>query len=142
MEFISTQKYIRVSPKKIRPLAREVSKLRPQEAIDTLPFAQKKGASYLAKVIKTAAANAKGKGVDITDLFIKEIQVMEGPRLKRGIPASRGRWHPIIKRMSHIKVILALKEKKQGRVESQKVKKSREKNVKKNSAEALKKVKK
>lgn len=112
MDIISTQKYIRLAPKKIRPVANLVKKMKVQEAIEKLPFVNKNGAEYLLKVIKTASANAKNRGISEETLFIKEIQITEGPRLKRGIPVSKGRWHPILKRMSHIRVTLGVKEEK------------------------------
>jgi len=109
MEFISTQRYIKVSPKKIREVALNVKKLRPAKAVEVLPFVAKRGSIYLEKVIKTAIANAVQKGVTTEELYFKEIQVSEGPRLKRGTPVSKGRWHPIKKRMSHIRVVLETK---------------------------------
>ena len=127
MDIISTQKFIRLAPKKIRPVAYLVRKMSVPESIEKLPFVNKKGADYLLKVIKTASANAKNKGISEDLLFFKEIQITEGPRLKRGIPVSRGQWHPIIKRMSHIRVTLGVKE----------VKKEEEK---KNKKEVVKKV--
>jgi len=110
MDIISTQKFIRLAPKKIRPVAYLVRKMSVQESIEKLPFVNKKGADYLLKVIKTASSNAKNRGISEDLLFFKEIQITEGPRLKRGIPVSRGQWHPIIKRMSHIRVTLGVKE--------------------------------
>jgi large subunit ribosomal protein L22 len=81
--------------------------MKPTEAIEKLPFVQKRAGESLAKVIKAALANAKNQGVSETDLIFKEIQIGEGPRLKRGRAASRGRWHPFKKRMAHIRVVLA-----------------------------------
>ncbi len=112
MDIVSTQKFIRLAPKKIRPVVNLVKKMKVQEAIEKLPFVNKKGADYLLKVIKTANANAKNRGISEDVLFIKEIQITEGPRLKRGIPVSRGQWHPITKRMSHIRVVLGVREAK------------------------------
>jgi len=112
MDIVSTQKFIRLAPKKIRPVVNLVKKMKVQEAIEKLPFVNKKGADYLLKAIKTANANAKNRGISEDILFIKEIQITEGPRLKRGIPVSRGQWHPIIKRMSHIRVVLGVREAK------------------------------
>lgn len=109
MEIIAVQKYLLLSPKKIRPIARLAKKLNPSEAVEKLPFVYKKGAGVLVKVIKSALANAKNKGISEDALFIKEIQINEGPRLKRGKPVSKGSWHPIKKRMSHIRVILGVK---------------------------------
>lgn len=86
-----------------------IKKLKPAEAIEKLPFVAKKAATDLLKVIKSAVANARVQGANETDLVFKEIQIGQGPSLKRGRAASRGRWHPYKKRMSHITVILTVK---------------------------------
>jgi large subunit ribosomal protein L22 len=106
MEFKSEQKHILISPRKLRPIADIVKKMTPVKAVEVLPFIKRRGSEYLYKVVKSALANANQKLVDINTLVFKEIQIGEGPRLKRGQPVSRGRWHPIKKRMSHVKVIL------------------------------------
>ena len=77
----SEQKHLIISPRKLRPIADVLRKLSVQKAIDLLPFIKKRGSNLILKVIK----------------------------LKRGQPVSRGRWHPIKKRMSHIKIILMTK---------------------------------
>ena len=102
----SEQKHLIISPRKLRPVVDVIKKLSVQKAIDSLPFIKKRGSDLILKVIKSAVANALQKGVSVTELKFKEIQIGEGPRLKRGQPVSRGRWHPIKKRMSHIKIIL------------------------------------
>jgi len=109
MEFKSEQKHLLLSPRKIRPVVDVIKKLTPVKALDVLPFVKKRASEFLFKVIKSALANAVQKGADVNSLIFKEIQIGEGPRLKRGNPVSRGRWHPIKKRMSHIKVILMTK---------------------------------
>jgi large subunit ribosomal protein L22 len=106
-----TQKYLRMSPSKIRIVVSMIKKMSPQRAIDTLPFSQKRAAEPVIKVLKTALAIAKERGYSPEEVTIKEIQVGEGPRLKRGMPVSRGRWHPIVKKMSHIRVTLEVKDK-------------------------------
>jgi len=111
MEIVATQKYLLMSPKKIRVVADMARKLKPVVAIETLPFTNKRASEPLVKVIKSAIATAKAKGISETDLVFKEIQIGEGPRLKRGRPVSRGMWHPIKKRMSHIRVVLTAVEK-------------------------------
>lgn len=123
-EFIATQKYLIMSPRKIRLVAELVKKMKPAEAIEKLPFVQKRAGVSLAKVIKAALANAKNQGVGETDLVFKEIQIGEGPRLKRGRAASRGRWHPFKRRMSHIRVVLISTKKE----EVKKVEEEKEKN--------------
>lgn len=105
--FIATQKYLIMSPRKLRLVVDLIKKMKPTEAVLKLPFVQKRAGESIAKVIKSALANAKNQGESETDLVFKEIQVGEGPRLKRGRAASRGRWHPFKKRMSHIRVVLA-----------------------------------
>ena len=106
MEIIATQKFLLLSPRKIRPVVDLVKKMSPTEAVERLPFVPQRGAEFLGKVIKQAIANARNKGLSETDLAIKEIQISEGPRLKRGRPISRGQWHPVKRRMSHIRVVL------------------------------------
>ncbi len=109
MEYKSEQKYLLLSPRKIRPVVEVIKKMTPMKALDQLPFIKKRASEFLFKVIKSAVANAMQKGAEAQNLVFKEIQIGEGPRLKRGQPVSRGRWHPIKKRMSHIKVILTTK---------------------------------
>lgn len=106
MEIIATQKYLLASPRKIRPVVEVIKKMKPGEALEKLPFVGKKAAESLGKVIKSALASAKQKGISEEELVFKEIQIGEGPRLKRGTAVSRGRWHPIKRRMSHIRVVL------------------------------------
>lgn len=109
MEFKSEQKHLIISPRKVRPVVDVIKKMTPVKALENLPFIKKRASEYLYKVIKSAIANASQKGAEVNSLVFKEIQIGEGPRLKRGQPVSRGRWHPIKKRMSHIKVILMTK---------------------------------
>lgn len=109
MDIKAEQKYILISPQKVRAVVEMVKKLSPSLAAESLVLVAKRGAAPLRKVILSALANAKNKGLSETDLIFKEIQIGEGPRLKRGNPVSRGQWHPIKKRMSHIKVILTTK---------------------------------
>ncbi len=111
-EIYATQKFLLTSPKKIRPVVDVVKKMNPKEAVEKLPFVGKEGAGSLAKVIKTAIANAKDMGISESDLIFKEIQINQGPALKRGQPVSRGQWHQIKRRMSHIRVVLTTKTQK------------------------------
>ena len=110
MQAISTQKYIRMSPRKLRLVADMTRKMTPVEALSVLPYVNKAAAIHIEKVVKSAVANAKVMGANENELVFKEIQISEGPRLKRGIAVSRGMWHPIVKYMSHIRVIVETKE--------------------------------
>lgn len=106
MLFLSEQKFLIMSPKKIRPVAEMAKKLTPTQAVESLPLIGKKAGLILKKVIASAIANAKAKGASEADLTFKEIQIGEGPRLKRGMAGAHGRWKPLKKRMSHIRVVL------------------------------------
>lgn len=106
MEAIATQKYIRMSSRKLRIVAGMVRGVAPTEAVKMLPYVRKSAALPLEKVIRSAIANAKDKGMNEETLVFSEIQIGEGPRLKRGRPVSRGQWHPVVKKMSHIRVVL------------------------------------
>lgn len=106
MEIVAVQKFLLTSPRKLRVVVSFIKKMKPREAIEKLPFVGKRAEEPLRKVIQTALANAKDRGVSEGELVFKEIQINEGPRLKRGRPVSRGQWHPIKKRMSHIRIVL------------------------------------
>lgn len=109
MEAKSIQKYIISSPQKLREVVYLIKSMKPAEAIEKLPFTHKRAAEPLSKVIKSAIANAKQKGANVEELVFKEIQINEGPRLKRFRAGSRGRAKPYRKEMSHIRVVVETK---------------------------------
>ncbi len=107
MEAKAVGKYIRISPQKARLVADVVRGMEVDKALNTLRFMPKKGAGILRKVIESAVANAtQNDQVDVDDLFIKTIMIDGGPSLKRISPRAMGRATGIIKRTSHITVIL------------------------------------
>ena len=110
MEVVATQKFLRMSPRKLRLVVPLVKNLSPSQAVEVLPNVGKRAAGPLNKVIKTAIANAKDRKIDASHLIFKEIQINEGPRLKRFRAGARGRVKPYKKRMSHIRVVLTIKE--------------------------------
>ncbi len=106
-EVIAISKNLRISPKKARLVAENFSGKPAQEALDSLRFVPKKAAVPITKVLKSAIANAQNnKRLKPEGLVIKEILVDAGPTLKRIRPVSRGAAHQILKRTSHIKVVL------------------------------------
>lgn len=121
MEFVSTQKYLIFSPRKLREVARMIKKLTPSDALNKIPFISKRAALPLSKVVKSAIANAMQRGIHASELVFKSIQINDGPRLKRFRAGARGRAKPYKRRMSHIKVVLVSKPKSQI-VESKEVK--------------------
>ncbi|MBI3341508.1 50S ribosomal protein L22 [Candidatus Curtissbacteria bacterium] len=107
METQATVKNIRISPEKVNLLVAQIKPMSPVQAIKVLKFVNKSSSEVLAKLIKSAIANAKhNQGAQESDLMFKEIIVTKGPSYKRFQPVSRGRAHHILKRTSQIKVIL------------------------------------
>lgn len=97
----------RQTPTRLRLVAKAVKKLSPSVAMDQLKFMDLKAAKVMLQVFKQAVANAVNNlGLSAASLTIKEIIVNEGPHLKRYQPVSRGRAHAILKRSSHIRVVL------------------------------------
>lgn len=98
-------KNARISPKKMNLVAGMVRGKNVKLALAQLKFTPKKGAQILAKVIASAAANAKNNfDLDEENLIIKEIRANKGVTYKRGMPVSRGRSHPILKRNTNLSV--------------------------------------
>jgi large subunit ribosomal protein L22 len=112
MEVRSTQKYIITSPQKLREVVSLIKGLSPTKAFEVLPFTGKRASGRLRKVVGSALANAKEKGVKEENLYFKEIQITEGPRLKRWRAGARGMAKPYKRRMSHIRIVLGVKDEK------------------------------
>ncbi len=102
---------LRITSKKLNLIAGLVRKKDVQTALDILKFTPKKGAKILRKIVHSAMSNAENNfKQEASSLYIKEIIVTEGQTLKRSVPISRGRVHPILKRMAHATVILGVNE--------------------------------
>lgn len=103
----ATLRNVRIAPKKANLVAELVRGENVDDALRLLRFTPKKGAKILFKLIESAAANAENNfNQNKKGLVIKEIKVSKGLRLKRYIPVSRGRAHPLQKDCSHIHVFL------------------------------------
>ena len=108
MEIRARAKYLRISPQKLRLVARPLSGKKVEEALSLLKFTNHKGARLMLKVMQQAVANAEQRPqVDVDTLFVKTIAVDGGPVLKRFMPRAMGRVNRILKRTSHITVVLA-----------------------------------
>ncbi|MEN6325852.1 MAG: 50S ribosomal protein L22 [Syntrophomonas sp.] len=111
MEARAVSRYLRVSPFKARQVADLVRGKKAEEATGILRYTNKKSAPLIAKVLKSAIANAEHNfDMDTTQLFISEILVDEGPTLKRMQPRAYGRADVRRHRTSHITVVLREKE--------------------------------
>jgi large subunit ribosomal protein L22 len=108
MEVRSIYKYARISPFKVREVTREIQGLPVSAALDLLAFTPKKAAFLIGKTLKSAIANAENNANLKPDgLVVKEAIVGEGPTLKRMMPRARGSGSRILKRTSHIRIVLS-----------------------------------
>lgn len=107
----ATAKYIRISPSKARVVMDVVRGRSVPEAIAILENTPKAACAPLVKLINSAAANAENdKGLTKDELYVAEIRADAGPIYKRYQPVSKGRAHSIMKRTSHLTVVLDKKE--------------------------------
>ncbi len=98
---------VRISPQKARLVADQVRGMPVGRAADLLQFSDKKAAHLVKKVLLSAVANAENNlGADVDELKVATIAVDEGPRLKRFQARAKGRGTRIIKRTSHITVVV------------------------------------
>lgn len=107
MEYTAFTKSVQVAPRKVRIVADVVRSQSIDNALATLSFLKKRGASVLENTLRSALANAVSKNASKEALFIKHIEVSGGPAYKRFHPSTRGRIHPYKKRTSHIRIVLS-----------------------------------
>lgn len=108
MEVKAVAKYVKVQPRKVRLVAREVRGKSAAQMAAVLRFHPSKGAFVLRKVLISAMANAEANhGMDARTLRIAEIRIDEGPKQKRIQARAMGRANRIFKRTSHITVVVA-----------------------------------
>ncbi len=107
METSAKLKYARLSPQKTRLIVDMVRGKAVQEALNILKFSPQRPADIVAKLVRSAVANAEQQGVaDVDRLFVKAVFVDQGPVLKRFMPRAQGRATKIRKPTSHITVVL------------------------------------
>ncbi len=99
-------RYVRVSPRKVRLLLDMIRKQPVQKAFLILQGTRKKSARLVSKTLKSALANARDKKMDETKLFVRLAFADGGPSMKRFLPRAMGRADQILKRSSHITVVL------------------------------------
>ena len=111
MEARANAKYIRISPLKVHYICDEIRGKSVEEAKAILMFTPKRGAKELLKVLNSAVANAENNlNLDADDLYVKEAYANDGPTMKRFRPKAKGMAYPILKRSSHIGVVVAERE--------------------------------
>jgi large subunit ribosomal protein L22 len=104
-------RYLSIAPRKVRLIADTLRKLTVSEAQAQLILRPHRTAEPLLKLLNSAISNAKNNGLDIAKLVVAKIWVDPAPVLQRSLPRSQGRATPILKRMSHVTIILAENEK-------------------------------
>ncbi|CAM4155514.1 50S ribosomal protein L22 [Treponema peruense] len=106
--YVATTKFLIASPTKVRPVANVIKRKSCAEAMAILDVMPQKGAKLINGTLKSAVANAlnKNKKLDEDMLYVKEIRIDEGPRLKRVWFRGRGRADQLLKRMCHITVVV------------------------------------
>ncbi|MCA9105988.1 MAG: 50S ribosomal protein L22 [Pirellulaceae bacterium] len=112
MAFVAKHKNARISPRKVRPLAQLVRGKYADEALDILRYQPHRGARLLEAVIRSAMGSAADPEqnpqgtVNVDALFVSEVRVDGGPMFKRIRPRARGMAYPVLRRSSHISVVL------------------------------------
>jgi large subunit ribosomal protein L22 len=108
MEAKAILRTARISPQKARLVADQVRGLTAERAVNLLKFSDKKAAHLIRKVVESAIANAENnEGADVDELKVKTIMIDEGPMLKRFGARAKGRGTRILKRTSHITVVVS-----------------------------------
>jgi large subunit ribosomal protein L22 len=107
MEARAIARYIAISPFKTRPVVDLVRGRPVDEALAILRYTPKRASVILQKVIRSAMANADAKGAAVDELVVRTIYVDQGPIMKRWRPRAFGRANRMLKRTSHITVVVA-----------------------------------
>jgi large subunit ribosomal protein L22 len=107
MQVSATLNQARISAQKCRLIADQIRGLPVEKALNVLTFSQKKAAAMVRKVLESAIANAEhNEGADVDELTVAAIYVNEGRTLKRFRARAKGRGTRILKRNSHITVMV------------------------------------
>jgi large subunit ribosomal protein L22 len=107
MQVKAVHRYARISPQKARLVADLIRGKSAETAVNMLAFSDKKAGELVKKVLDSAIANAENnEGADIDTLSVVAVYVDEGPRMKRMQARAKGRGNRIVKRLSHITVVV------------------------------------
>ena len=110
MEARAILKYARISPRKVNIVLDLIRNQDAEKAMAILKFTPKAACEYLEKLLKSAMANAENKNMDTKNLYVAECFVCPGPTLKRIRAKDHGRAHRILKRTSHMTIVLKERE--------------------------------
>jgi large subunit ribosomal protein L22 len=124
MEFRAQARFMRVTPQKARLVLDLIKGRKVEDALNTLTFTKKRVAATIEKLLRSAIENAnylsaeKNIDVDVDSLYVKNAIANDGPRMKRVRPAPMGRAFRYVRRISHIELVLAERNKGGGEVVS------------------------
>ncbi len=107
MEATAKLRYLRITPRKVRVVADLIRGKKVGAALNALAYVEKRAALPLAKLLRSAVANAdqKSKGqLDVDALYIKSLTVDQGPSMRRFMPRALGRAYKVLKKTSHISI--------------------------------------
>ena len=110
MEATAKATYVRIAPRKVKIVLDLIRNKPCDEAMAILKYTPKAACEPLYKLLKSAMANAEMKNMDVTRLYVAECFVSPGPTLKRIRPKDHGRAHRILKRTSHMTIVLKERE--------------------------------
>ena len=132
MEVRAIYKYAKISPFKAREVTREIQGLPVSAALDIVAYSPKKAAALVNKTLKSAVANAENNAnLKVDGLVVKEAIVGEGPTMKRMMARARGSGSRILKRSSHIRIVLT----DEIKIETRETRKAEQKAAKKKASE-------
>lgn len=105
MEAKASLRYLRITPRKVRVVADLIRGKKVDQALAQLAFVEKRAAEPLAKLLRSAVANAEVASknqVDVDQLHVKSLMIDQGPSLRRFMPRAMGRAFKVLKKTSHI----------------------------------------
>jgi large subunit ribosomal protein L22 len=116
MEAKASLRYLRITPRKVRAVADLIRGKRVDQALAQLAFVEKRAAEPMAKLLRSAVANAeltaKDQSLDVDRLHVKSLMVDQGPSLRRYMPRAMGRAFKVLKKTSHISLVISDESKK------------------------------
>lgn len=108
MEVQAINKNLPMSPQKVREVVRQIQGLPAEQALAALTMVPRKSARFVVKTLRSAIANAENnRNLKVENLRVKEAVAGAATTLKRFTPKARGSAGPIIKRRSHIRIVLS-----------------------------------
>lgn len=135
MKVEASLKNVRITPRKVRMIAYSLRGVSVVEALVQLQKQVKKAALPLSKLLQSAVSNAENNfGLSADNLYVSDIVVGDGTRLKRWMPRAHGRATPIIRRMAHVRLILESTEEGTSAKKRKQTKKKTEESSEKNEA--------